>query len=159
MVVAAPEGIGQTAPFAHVPMVAPEVLMNTPLDAVTVTLIDVYVPGGTARFWPTRLESVCRRVISYDVGVIDTVTFDPEEGVSVIPAMGSVKLRMETPAGGKSYSVMFRFALPALQPVEHPPFFSPLHDPNIRIVADRARTSSAFIARAPGSPSALYGSM
>jgi len=151
--------MGQTAPFTHVPIAAPDVLIYTPLEAVTVTLIDVYVPAGTARFRPTRLESVCRRVISYDVGVIGTVTFEPAEGVSVIPAMGSVKLRMETPAGGKSYRVMFKFALPALQPVEHPLFFSPLHDPNIRIVADRAKTSSAFIARTPGSPSAFYGSM
>jgi len=126
-------------------MVMPDVLMNAPLDAVTVTLIEVYVPTGTERSKPTKLESVCRRVISYDVGVIGTVTFDPEEGVSVIPATGSVKLRMETPAGGKSYRVMFKFALPALQPVEHPPFFSPLHDPNIRIVADRAKTNSAFV--------------
>jgi len=137
--------MGQTAPFTHEPIAAPDVLIYTPLDAVTVTLTDVYVPAGTERFRPTRLESVCRRVISYDVGVIGTVTFDPEEGVSVIPAMGSAKLRMETPAGGKSYRVMFKFALPALQPVEHPPFFSPLHDPNIGIVADKAKTNRAFV--------------
>jgi hypothetical protein len=122
--------MGQTAPFTHVPIAAPDVLMNTPLEAVTVTLIEVYVPAGTARLKPTRLESVCSRVISYDVGVIGTVTTEPVDGVRVIPAIGRVKLRMDTPAGGRSERVILKFAWPPPQPVEHPPFFKPLQDPN-----------------------------
>jgi hypothetical protein len=94
--------MGQTAPVAHWPTVVPEVLINTPLEAVTVTLMEVYVPAGTGRFEPSKMESVCRRVISYDVGVIGTVTNVPVEGVSEIPATGSVKLSMEIPAGGRS---------------------------------------------------------
>ena len=142
---AAPEGMGQTAPFAHVPTVVPEVLMNTPFEAVTVTLIEVYVPAGTDRFEPTKVESVCRRVISYDVGAIGTATSVPDDGVSEIPAMGSVKLSMETPAGGRSKRVILKFALPLPQPVKHPPFFNPLHDPKTRTMTDKAKTNSAFI--------------
>ena len=119
--------------------------MNTPLEAVTVTLIEVYVPAGTDRFEPTRVESVCRRVISYDVGVIGTATNVPEDGVSEIPATGSAKLSMETPVGGRSKRVTLKFALPLPQPVEHPPFFTPLHDPKTRTMTDRAKTNSAFI--------------
>ena len=67
------------------------------------------------------------------------------EGVRVIPAIGSVKLRRETPAGGRSYRVIFNCALPVLQPVEHPPLFNPLHDANTRTAADNAKRNNAFI--------------
>lgn len=119
--------------------------MNTPLEAVTVTLIEVYVPAGTDRLEPTRVESVCRRVISYDVGAIGTATTVPDDGVSEIPAMGSVKLSMETPAGGRSKRVILKFALPLPQPAKQPPFFRPLHDPKTRTMTDKAKTNSAFV--------------
>jgi len=119
--------------------------MNTPLEAVTVTLIEVYVPAGTDRFEPTKVESVCRRVTSYDAGVIGTATNVPEDGVSEIPATGSVKLSMETPVGGRSKRVTLKFALPLPQPVEHPPFFTPLHDPKSRTITEKAKKNSAFI--------------
>jgi hypothetical protein len=121
------------------------VLIYTPLEAVTVTLIDVYVPAGTDRLKPTKVESVCKRDISYDVGMIGTVTTEPLEGVRLIPAMGSVKLKMETPAGGRSNIEILRCALPVLQPVEHPPFFSPLHEANSSTAADKAKRNNAFI--------------
>jgi len=79
------------------------------------------------------------------VGVIGTVTLEPEEGVSVIPAMGSVKLSMETPAGGRSKSVILRFALPPPQFVVHPPLFAPLQDAKRKTAADKANTDNAFI--------------
>jgi hypothetical protein len=118
--------------------------MNTPLEAVTVTLIEVYFPAGTDRFEPTKRESVCRSVISYDVGVIGTVTDVPDEGVSEIPATGSVKLNMETPAGGRSCRVILKLAFPPPQP-KHPPFFGPLHDPKTRTMTDKVKRNSAFI--------------
>jgi len=119
--------------------------MNTPLEAVTVTFIEVYVPAGTDRFEPTKVESVCRRVISYDVGAIGTATNVPDDGVSEIPATGSAKLNMETPAGGRSKRVILKFALPPPQPVEHPPFLTPLHDPKTRTMTEKAKRNSAFI--------------
>lgn len=142
---AAPEGKGQTWPFAHLPTVAPEVLINTPLEIVTITLIEVYVPAGTDRFEPTKRESVCRTVISYDVGVIGTVTNVPDEGVSEIPATGRVKLNMETLAGGRSYRVILKLAFPPPPQPKHPPFFGPLHDPKTRTMTDKVKRNSAFI--------------
>jgi hypothetical protein len=137
--------MGQTAPFAHVPIVPPEVLINTPLEVVTVTLIEVYVPAGTDMLTPTKAESVCKRVISYEVGVIGTVTAVPLEGVRVIPATGSVKLSIETPAGGRSKRVILRFALPPPQFVMHPPLFTPLQDAKRKTAADKVKTDNAFI--------------
>jgi hypothetical protein len=77
--------------------------------------------------------------------MIGTVTTEPVEGVRLIPAMGSVKLRMEAPAGGRSNIEILKFALPVLQPVEHPPFFSPLHDANSRTAADKVKRNNAFV--------------
>jgi hypothetical protein len=94
---------------------------------------------------PTKAESVCKRVISYDVGVIGTVTAVPLEGVSEIPATGSVKLSIETPAGGRSKRVILRFALPPPQFVVHPPLLLPLHDANRKTAADKVKTDNAFI--------------
>src|SRR5260370_39569540 len=94
---------------------------------------------------PTKAESVCKRVISYAVGVIGTVTAEPLEGVSEIPATGSVKLSIETPAGGRSKSVILRFALPPPQLVVHPPVLLPLHDANRNTAANKVRTDNAFI--------------
>ena len=79
------------------------------------------------------------------MGAIGTGTGVPDDGVSEIPAMGSVKLNMETPVGGRSKRVILKFASPLPQPVEHPPFFTPLHDPKTRTMTDRAKTNSAFI--------------
>jgi hypothetical protein len=120
-------------------------LINTPLEVVTVILIEVYVPAGTDMLTPTKAESVCKRVISYDVGVIGTVTAVPLEGVRVIPATGSVKLSIETPAGGRSNRVILRFALPPPQFVMHPPSFRPLQDAKRKTAADKVRTAKAFI--------------
>ena len=94
---------------------------------------------------PTKAESVCKRVISYDVGVIGTVTAVPLEGVSVIPATGSVKLSIETPAGGRSKRVILKFALPPPQFVMHPPFFRPLQDAKRKTAGDKVKTANAFI--------------
>ena len=59
--------------------------------------------------------------------------------------MGSVKLSMETPAGGRSKRVILKFAFPLLQPEKHPPFFSPLHDPKARTMTDKPKRNNALI--------------
>src|SRR5664279_478127 len=61
------------------------------------------------------VESVCSLVISEDDTEVPTETGLPEEGVRLIPAIGSVKLSTEVPVGGVSYREIVRLAVPPPQ--------------------------------------------
>jgi hypothetical protein len=68
-------------------------------------------------------------------------TWLPDEGVKLMAAMGSVKLKMSTPMGGVSYIVMLSLALPPPQFVMQV-LFGPLQDDNDKAaIAMRSRNA------------------
>ena len=92
------------------------------------------------------VESVCRRVTSTDETLVGTDTGLPEDGVKLMPAIGSVKLNTSAPMGGTSKMDIVRLALPPPQFVTHGVCI-PLHEVNkvIENVASRPRYHFDFI--------------
>ena len=85
-------------------------------------------------------ESVCRRVASSEVTAGVIANWLPDEGVKLMAAMGSVKLKRSTPVGGVSYIVMLRLALPPPQVVQV--LFGPLQEDNDKAaIATRSRNA------------------
>lgn len=142
--VVTPLGIPHTlngVPAAHEPTAAPELLMNVPEAAPTVTLTAVYVPAATDALVTTTSESDCNRVNSKlaAVPVENTETWLPEEEVNEMPTIGKVKLTTVVFVGGASEMDTLNKALP------FPPQFVvhrlcvPLQDESDRIAANSAK--------------------
>jgi hypothetical protein len=145
IVVVTPFGIAQTlkgVPAAHAPTAAPELLMNVPDAAPTVTLTAVYVPAATDALVTTTSESDCKRVNSKLAAVPEenTETWLPDDEVNEIPMMGKVKLATVVFAGGVSEMETLSKALP------FPPQFVthrlcvPLQEDSDGIAASTAKT-------------------
>jgi hypothetical protein len=145
IVVVTPLGIPQTlngVPAAQLPTAAPELLMNVPEAAPTVTLTAVYVPAATDALVTTTSESDCNRVNSKlaAVPVENTETWLPDEEVNEMPTIGKVKLTTVVFVGGASEMDTLTKALP------FPPQFmthrlcEPLQEESERITAKIAKT-------------------
>jgi hypothetical protein len=144
----------QTAPFAQgvvLPLTVigePEALMNTlEVDEVGPrVMLTVYVPATTDAASTRSTESVCRRVASTELTRGVRGTGLPEEGVRVIPAIGSVKLSRVTPVGGVSNMVMLTLALPPPPPPPPPPplLFRPLQETSGRTAMPSISASKRF---------------
>jgi hypothetical protein len=142
-VVAAPPVKEQTALFTHVPTVAPEVLMKTPLGVITVTLIEVYVPAAAAPVLVISDESDCSRVISRLAAVAASKmeTSVPAEFVRLTPTIGSVKLSKLTVVDGVARIDSVTLALPVGVQFTVQAFFTPLQEVSANSAAIARRTT------------------
>jgi hypothetical protein len=145
IVVVTPLGSPQTLKglaAGQLPTWAPELLMNVPEAAPTVTLTAVYVPVATDALATSTSESDCNRVNSKLAAVPEenTETLLPDEEVNEMPTMGKVKLTTVVFVGGVSEMETLSKALPpGLQFVVHR-LCTPLQEESDRLAANTAKT-------------------